>query len=352
MKNNLFTYATSELSQDAFICWLMSFAMKDARPDKGLRRCAVAFIKEFIPALNNVEEDYIVVTNVERQHGKIDVLLTINDRYWVIIEDKTFTSDHDNQLQRYKELLIKEGILPEAIYGVYYKTGFESDTSNPEAANYAIFDRKRILAILEESKDDVNSDIFTDYFSFYTAFEADVQKYKTLPVEKWDWKMVQGFFDDLKRSPDFTRGVLDGDINYGYVANPSGGFYGMWMFPSRPLFYSSVKYYPYLQTEFAAGAINICFKLYIEGDTNVFKPSQLKDAIAYNNTTEWAYNLEQFGYYKPSRLASGKTMTLGAIWKQPQSQLFHTDIRCAFQKAVEEFDNVIAYCQERTGKSK
>ena len=29
MKNNIFSYATGELSQDAFICWLMSYAMKN-----------------------------------------------------------------------------------------------------------------------------------------------------------------------------------------------------------------------------------------------------------------------------------------------------------------------------------
>lgn len=351
MKNNLFTYATSELSQDAFICWLMSFAMKDARPNNALRHCAVAFIKEFIPALTDMKDDDIIVTNIERQHGKIDVLLTINDRYWVIIEDKTYTSDHDNQLQRYKDLMVKEGIPPKAIYGVYYKTGFESDTSSAEAADYAIFDRKRILSILEANKSGINSDIFTDYLDFYTVFEADVQKYRTLPVELWDWKMIQGFFDDLKSDTDFPRGVLNGDMNYGYVANPSGGFYGMWMFPRNPLSFSPIEYYPYLQMEFAAGAINICFKLYVEGNTTDFKPSRLKDAIAYNNTTEWVYNLEQFGYFKPSRLASGKTMTLGTIWKQPQSKLFHSDIRSAFQKAVEEFGNAIAYCQERTGTS-
>lgn len=27
--NNLFGYATNELSQDAFICWLLSFAMEE-----------------------------------------------------------------------------------------------------------------------------------------------------------------------------------------------------------------------------------------------------------------------------------------------------------------------------------
>ena len=35
LKNNLFNYATSELSQDAFLCWLASYALEDAEPRCG-----------------------------------------------------------------------------------------------------------------------------------------------------------------------------------------------------------------------------------------------------------------------------------------------------------------------------
>ena len=36
LKNNLFEYATSELSQDAFICWLASYAHEEAEKDAAL----------------------------------------------------------------------------------------------------------------------------------------------------------------------------------------------------------------------------------------------------------------------------------------------------------------------------
>lgn len=32
---------------------------------------------------------------------KIDVLIIVNDSIAVIVEDKTYTSEHDNQIQRY-----------------------------------------------------------------------------------------------------------------------------------------------------------------------------------------------------------------------------------------------------------
>ena len=37
LKNNLFEYATSELSQDAFICWLASYAHEEAEKDAALK---------------------------------------------------------------------------------------------------------------------------------------------------------------------------------------------------------------------------------------------------------------------------------------------------------------------------
>lgn len=351
MKNNLFTYATSELSQDAFLCWLMSYAMKDAKKDEALRRCAIAFLKQFVPPIKTLKDGEIYVSNIERQHGKIDVLLTVEGGYKVIVEDKTFTSDHDEQLTRYKDLLISEGVGPELIYGVYYKTGFESDTSNAEKAGYAVFDRKRILSILNANSSGATNDIFLNYLDFYNTFDTETQRYQTLPVRQWDWKMIQGYYEDLKKAADFRRGSLDGAFNYGYVANPSGGFYGLWLFPWMPLNCGTVEFYPYLQMEFSNGAINICAKLCIQNDVQEFKLSELKDIIAYNNTQEWKYDLGQFGYFKPSRLSSGKTMTVGTIWREPRKDIDCAELTASIQSAVDGFAQFMLYCKAKAGET-
>ena len=52
LKNNLFNYATSELSQDAFLCWLASYALEDAEPDDALRSCAREMLELFVPEFN------------------------------------------------------------------------------------------------------------------------------------------------------------------------------------------------------------------------------------------------------------------------------------------------------------
>lgn len=354
MKNNLFNYATSELSQDAFICWLMSYAMPDAKQDDPLRKCAVTFIKEFIPRLKKEADKNIFVTDIKKQYGKIDVLLTVNDTYKVIVEDKTFTYEHNNQLKNYKDFLINEGINSDKIYCVYYKTGFQGDLSNVIKENYTIFDRKRILSILNSNSAGITNDIFIDYLDYYNTFEKKVQSYRTTPVSDWNYLMIQGFFDDLKSNSELYKGIFDGDFNYDYIPNRSGGFYGMWLFANKKLYFGKIKFSPYLQIEALDknkssnyGSINICFKLSVENKEKNFKPNILRDLIVYNNTTEWKYNLEQFGYYKPKRLAQGSTMTLGNVWKQAQSSITFEDVLYEFQKSINNFPAIMEYIQKK-----
>lgn len=73
LKNNLFTYATKELSQDAFLCWLASYALEDAEPDDALHSCAREMLELFVPELKGRP---FTLKDVGRQAGHIDVLLT------------------------------------------------------------------------------------------------------------------------------------------------------------------------------------------------------------------------------------------------------------------------------------
>ena len=111
LENNVFYYATKELSQDAFICWLCSFALEDAdKSDMELVKCAQNLICEFLKGKNeeDISKDEVHLEKIEKQVGNIDVLLTVRYKglcYKIIIEDKTYTSEHDNQLVRYREQL-------------------------------------------------------------------------------------------------------------------------------------------------------------------------------------------------------------------------------------------------------
>ena len=97
---NLFDFATSELSQDAFLCWLFSWADNKYKENYPvMNNCAKAVLKLFC----NKEIDNIENVEVHKQENNIDVFVKINNKYLLIIEDKTYTKEHDNQLNRYKD---------------------------------------------------------------------------------------------------------------------------------------------------------------------------------------------------------------------------------------------------------
>ena len=96
-KTNLFYYATSELSQDAFICWLLSHCLKECAEENPLiTKCALEVLRQ-IPGLENIT----YIDEIRKQYKHIDVLIIIGNIH-VIVEDKTFTQQHENQINRFK----------------------------------------------------------------------------------------------------------------------------------------------------------------------------------------------------------------------------------------------------------
>ena len=137
MKNNLFYYATSELSQDAFICWALNwFNIEPEDAKTGSLHQMASDILGLLGADQLEKESKIII---KRQYCKIDVLVIMqNSHRAYIIEDKTFTSEHDDQIQVYKgtidnlkdEDISKLGLSggPKLqVHTVYFKTGFFYD---------------------------------------------------------------------------------------------------------------------------------------------------------------------------------------------------------------------------------
>lgn len=112
---NIFEFATSELSQDAFLCYLMSFGKskyKDTNTEE--YKLARSFLKEL-----SVEED---IKEIKRQESHIDVLI-LTESYAVILEDKTFSKEHSEQLKRYNEIC-KSKYFDKKVKLLYFKTGY------------------------------------------------------------------------------------------------------------------------------------------------------------------------------------------------------------------------------------
>jgi hypothetical protein len=251
MLPNLFRFATSELSQDAFLCWLLSWA--DTKHEKNFlhlhtvsknlltliyQRAGVKAPGDFF----NVE--------IRRQDGNIDVLCIINNAVAILIEDKAGSKQHSNQLERYKDYIFNElGFANDKVIPVYIQTRDQSNYHEVEKHGYLIIQRSDLLCIFESDygkEARLKSDILEEFSSNLRRIEDDVQSFKTLPPEKWSRNSWKGFYMSLQNT------LQDG--NWDQVSNPSGGFLGFWWH-----FGGNKEYELYLQLE----QEKFCFKIWV-----------------------------------------------------------------------------------------
>ena len=100
---NIFDFATKELSQDAFLRWLFeNYNCGDSQVRAACRRLFDSFTG------GKLDFDKIENLKTVAQWKSIDVAIwfDIGDKnYLIVIEDKIFTSDHNNQLKRYEKAI-------------------------------------------------------------------------------------------------------------------------------------------------------------------------------------------------------------------------------------------------------
>ena len=186
IQNNIFSYATKELSQDAFLCWLANWYNYDESP---LKELAEVFIRKILTEAK-VEVKSIDTVEVLKQYKKIDVLLIVNKSIAIVIEDKTKTSEHDKQIERYKREIETNGIYTETIkykadeikniICVFLKTYEYNYFDDALKRNEKIvnIDRACMLELCSEFRD--KSEILDNYYAH--LLEID-KRYKSLESE-------------------------------------------------------------------------------------------------------------------------------------------------------------------------
>ncbi len=118
-RRNLFTYATKELSQDAFLMWLFN-----NYDDGEVAPAAYALLREFCGL---AEDEKITELNTKAQEHKIDISVYFETdkgkKYALFIEDKTDSAEHD-QLKKYNESIDPLAEKGYKVCKVYYKPGY------------------------------------------------------------------------------------------------------------------------------------------------------------------------------------------------------------------------------------
>ncbi len=180
MKPNIFDVATSELSQDAFLTWLFRWADQEAKSyNEKLHTCAKEFIKLLINKKINYNKN-IENVSAGRQWKNIDIWAKINNEVLIVIEDKTSTFEHSDQLNKYKKFA--EDWCKKNNYQlvlIYFETGLEygGNTKVIENKDYIKIERSELISFFEkhsEVKNDIIEDFIERINSLETLFKKDL----------------------------------------------------------------------------------------------------------------------------------------------------------------------------------
>ena len=211
MKPNIFNYATSELTNDAMICWMVDWANSKHEIYKNLSR-------EILRLFTDNKNLDVESVNIKKQYKNIDILMEVNDSEVIVIEDKVNTSSHSNQLEKYKEIIDNEEAYKNyKKHYIYYKVGNECLYNGVEQAGYTRVSREAILSIIKKYRD-LENNLLNDYIYYLESIEKPSNMYKEEDdINKWCWKTWEGYYNHLQ----LTDVIKDG--YWHYVSNPRGG---------------------------------------------------------------------------------------------------------------------------------
>ena len=207
MKPNIFRYATSELSQDAFFCWLFEWA-NSIYDSERMNRISMKFInyifeKAHFKPLTNVEKIHIQQQIRISNNRRIDFYAIINDEYVILFEDKVFSGEHDDQLNAYKEYIEKH-FPDKKIISVYIKSDivFSDEKIFVNDNGYLLIDLYALIDLLEDI--DIN-EIYNEYIKYLHERKENYVSFLAKTVDTWTNENWFGFIHYLNSKIEGSR---------------------------------------------------------------------------------------------------------------------------------------------------
>lgn len=317
---NIFHFATKELSQDAFLCWLFMFADIEYKKSQYeyLHQLATKFI------LKLVKNDKLKIEKIEvkKQIHKIDIWLEINDDILLIIEDKTNSKAGVNQLEKYYDVARKE--CPNRnISAIYFKTGNESEQTFKKSnttGHWEAFKLNDIVEVFLPFQKKISHPFFLDYL------EICLRKLEILiNFEKF---IIQKPVDDSENNYHDNNDVLEAF----YIQLEKDSVFKNWNFrDSRAVknYYSNnythkengITIYP----EFNRFDFKLVLDFELMGDATGKKYKKLKDDLAKRQV--------RFAYDELFQLFQTKAPNLNII--KPKKYSCHNFLKFAVIPAEE-----------------
>ena len=285
---NFFEFASDERSQDAFLCWLLSWAKPEMKEKNGpLHETGRDFVRSLAERHGYASPDLGAVERVHYQYKQADVVARLGNNTALLIEDKVGTGAHSGQLGRYRTVLQEEfdEVLP-----IFLKTRDQSDYEHAREEGYEPFLRKDFLEVLQRGANrGVESDIFHDYLGHLRSIQKKVRSFEDIPVGQWPEAAWKGFYQVLQ--DELGKG------SWKYV--PRGDFMGFYWHS-----FSNATSDQYLQLE----EEKLCFKISVDAEDRY---SELRDK--WHGRVVEAGEEASVQVCKPDRFGHGNTMTVAVF---------------------------------------
>ena len=215
MKPNIFDYATSELSQDAFLSWIIKWADKEYAGEP-MNKCGKEIVEKLSNGKISAKENYTV--EIYKQYTisngqKMDLWITFNEeekdskKYSLVIEDKVDTSFHDSQLKNYRneaEKWCKKNNVVSSY--CYYKSGFLSATEKnlvEKVYSKGSWNALSVYDILPTLKNYTENQIIEDYVNKFITKKVDLTN--IIGYEENLYKVIVNSFENNNFLVDSKR---------------------------------------------------------------------------------------------------------------------------------------------------
>ncbi|MCC8407675.1 PD-(D/E)XK nuclease family protein [Mucilaginibacter sp. UR6-1] len=305
MKPNIFSIATKELHQDAFIAWLLQWADPDNwQYDEDLHNIGTQFVMALLMKNHDSSDLKIIKVRAGRQWENIDVYAEVDTnkgKYLIVIEDKTFTKERIGQLERYRKSGEKWCEQNNASLGcIYLKTGSESQKrlGMIRHKGFQPFNRKEFIEILNHFPVEGNN-ILIDFRERLHQLQKAHDAFESTIIGKWNDACWIGFYQFLEDN----LGITDW-----HLVNPPGGE----SFWNAVLNWRDWHGFPvYLQIEQG----KLCFKIsHLDSDIEDYTKSEIRN-LWHDVIKKNAGAADERTIRRPERFGTGDYMTCAVVHK-------------------------------------
>ncbi len=205
---NIFDFATKELSQDAFLSWFIA-----SYDEPEVSEYSYEFIN-FLTGYHFINVGDIKKVAIKQQCDGIDVVVDFwtNDdlHYVLIIEDKTTSSAHTSQLEKYAKTMDgwnnnEEGYINRR-RKVFYKVNHLTDQDKKEleignkkydeSDKWRVFDINKIYSFFSNIKE-TESQILNSYALHIKQIYKDLNEVSDLTINEWNYVNFETFFRNV-----------------------------------------------------------------------------------------------------------------------------------------------------------